>query len=254
MDSEKKRQINLPLIIFIIVQIIIIAILTFIVSSTSKSDNITVETNRLPDASIDNLRSSIPNISAEQAKNIELALFAVMRENSNTQDFANSSAKASIIEDTISLVHFENRKGNLFSAVINAPDLNQSYDLYYGYPDDNNGDFQGFISILCPARKESKIYPNFDCKDTSSLNPSQLSIVESFLPYMSFNYFSVSINSQEDNTEIQIYPTQFDLDDTTKKSYIEQTKQAVNSLGVSPDLFSYRFMNFQDYDYTNPFR
>ena len=54
----------------------------------------------------------------------------------------------------------------------------------------------------------------------------------------------------EDNfTKIYINPTEYSPTEKEKETYLQETKEAVRSLGVSPDLFTYEIATPSDLTY-----
>ncbi len=254
-NTQNTQNINPLLAIFLIAQFIFIALLAFTIPRLFESNDITVNQDRLPSATIDDLNEYLPNLGNDAQKDIENSLHDLILANSPDQTVKNSKTNATLKE--VSSLHFDRLGGiNYLSAVIDVPEVNQSYDFYYAYSDDpENGEFQGFFNILCPDRPEAKIYPDFNCQDTNTDSwlqypATHLGLASSFLPYYYFDHFSISINSSEP-TKVTITPISFDIDEATRSSYIEETKSAVQALGFSPDLFTYYVSTVEDIDYTN---
>ncbi len=252
--QNQTKKFNPLLAIFLLAQIIFIALLAFTLPRLFESSDISVDQSRLPAAKIENLGDSLPSLNDQAKKDIENALYDLILANSTDQTTKNSETKAELKE--VSSLHFDRLGGiNYFSAVIDIPEVEQSYDFYYAAPDDPaNGEFQSFFNILCPGRPASELY-DFECENTNTDSwlqypATHLSLASSFLPYYYFDQFSISINPNE-MTKVTITPITFDIDEATRNSYIEETKSAVKTLGFSPDLFTYYVSTIEDLDYTN---
>lgn len=254
-QSNQPKKPNPLLAGFLIAQLIFIILLIFALPRLFESNEITFDQPRLPSASIDNLNSYL-DLDDEDKKDVEDALYELILDNSTNQTITNSEAQAVIVEDTASSLHFDRLGGiSYFSAVIDVPGVEQSYDFYYAYPDDpKSGEFQGFFNILCPDRPEAEIYPDFKCENTADDSwlqypATHLGIASSFLPYYYFDYFSISIQPSEPTKAI-ISPVSYNTSEETRAAYVDEAKQAMKTLGFSPDLFTYYVFTEADVDYT----
>lgn len=137
---------------------------------------------------------------------------------------------------------------NFLSAIVDIPDIEQSYWFYSEYSSENGNkyiDYSKSYRMFCLDNTQENVYPDFSCKDDFGFEGKH-EIVSTLIGYFNFNYFSLSLPSKKGVTEVRIKPTNYNLNDVTKESYIQEAKNAVESLGVSPDLFTYYVMGPED--------
>ena len=250
-----QPQPSLPMAIFILIQIIFVILLIISVPKLFESNEInSLNTERNPSASITNLSSLVPeDYPMDGVGDIEVTLFDLARRNSSNSDIP-VSIKATIREDSVKNIYFKDQNLNYFSAIIDIPELEQSYWFYNEFSNNKKNEYitvSKIYRIFCLDDPEDIIYPNFKCEDDFG-TAGRLEVVSDFINYFNFNYFSPSYSSLSQSNEIKIYPFNFNQDNTTKESYIQQTKNAIDSLGISPDLFEYRVMSAEDINYTYP--
>ena len=236
MGNQNRNRSILP-IIFLCCQALFIIIIISIIATNATSDEIgQTDYDRKHIVSIENLDSQLPYapysgpIRAVLTETIEL----------NSTEFSPSDSVANIRDGSLSTIRFENIDSVYFGAIVDIPNLQQSYQIYALYPLDTNNfnlDLYNTQYVLCLDNYSEKIYPDFNCHDLFGSNTRQV-IVSRYLPYFNFNDFTASI-SQDLNT-IGILPLRNgSVTDEIANSYIERTREAIASLGISPDLFEY---------------
>ena len=239
MDNQDQHTKSILPIIFFIAQVIFIIIVISILSLNVKSDKIgEMEVNRQPTLTIKDLNSQLSDgvyqgsIETVLTKTVEL----------NTENF-NVNDTVNIREGSLSTIKFENIDSVYFSAIIDIPNLQQSYQVYALYPLSNEAPAELSYStqyVLCLDGYSEKIYPNFDCKDLFESDTRQY-IVSVYLEYFDFDGFSAFTTQNSDYSIVYIdADPDLDLYDTTRQSYIQEVKKAIRSLGISPELFEYR--------------
>lgn len=235
---EQRKEPNYLLIIFIFVELIFLAVAGIIISNLFTSDNITTNPATSPAANITN---SPPFLSSTESGTISRSLYSLMLQNTDTKQLLNQDAFATVSDDLT--YHFKNQGLTLFSAILDAPNLDQSYKLFYSYPDEDNDSFQQFTSIICI---EAPVTP---CASLSD-HYSEIDIAHNFLPYIEFDEFTAYFSSDKPQ-EININPilsTNGNAD--TEDAYIDEVKSAIRALGLSPNSFTYHVLTPADYDYT----
>ena len=240
MDDQNQRNKSILPIIFIIIQIIYMIIIISVLLSNTKNDRIEqMDIGRQPTISIKDLNSQLPDnayrgpIETVLTKTVEL----------NSTEFNTSDSTANIREGSLSTVKFEDIDGIYFSAIVDIPNLEQSYQIYSFYSiGDRTPESLAYSTqyVLCLDDQADKIYPDFDCQELFPQD-ARRSIVFSYLKYLKFNDFSL-FPTQKPNSSIiyiDVDPT-LDISTDTEQSYIQETKKAVSSLGISPELFEYK--------------
>lgn len=249
---NEKPHIDFFSVIFIFAEVLFIITIIAILSNILNIDNITTNFAAQPTASIANLRTSIPEVSSEMAATIENQLYTVLLSNSSTGSISHSATAASVAEDSVKRNHFDTRGGvTLISAAIDIPALAQSYSFFYGYPEEGNNDFQLFYAILCPVSSNVGSYPDFNCRNYTTGDVNKDSIVSSFLSYFGFEYFSTYMDPTNPNRIIISPSITYDNDQKTKDNFIEETKTAIESLGIDADDYEYHVRTAADIDYEN---
>lgn len=249
---NEKPKIDYITIIFIFCELIFSIIIVAILSNILGTKNITTSPTGQPVASITNLRTTIPEVPLEVATTIEGQLYSALLDNSSTNTVLNTSTAASIAEDSVKRNTFDKRGGvTLISAAINVPDAKQSYSFFYGYPEAGNNDFQTFYTILCPVSDAVGSYANFDCRILTPSDVNKESILSTFLSYYDFDLFSATLDQNNSNRIIISPSITYDNDEKTKTSFINETKDAVSSLGFNPDDYEYYVRTAADINYEN---
>ena len=248
MDGQAKNKLIL-FSIFLGIQVLFIIILVSIIATNTASDEIAqTDFERKKNVSIEDLDSQLPY--APYSGHLMATLTTTIEQNATEFDPEQSTA---IIRDgSLKTVEFENISSVFFSAIIDIPNLEQSYQVYSMYPQDTgdfNLDLYNTQYVLCLDEYSKKIYPDFNCHDLFESDTRRY-IASKYLSYFNFNNFSPSV-SQDFNT-VGILPlSSGEITKETADSYIEQTKSAISSLGISPDLFTYSIIDSTDPSDTN---
>ena len=235
--NDQKEQ-NYLFIIFILFESLYFIIIGFIISNLVVDNNISTNSTALPIASIIGLPTSISDI---ESNTIGRSLYTLMLNNTIDKQVLNQNAFATIDTNSERLYYFESQGFSLYSTSLDVPNLNQSYKLFYGYPDNGESTFQQFTSILCVKA------PTSTC--SSFLDYTEIDIAQSFLPYVNFESFSIFFD-KESPQNINITPLLPTNDNTTiETSYVNKVKSTLDTLGISPELFTYHVLSSADYTY-----
>ena len=238
LNPQAPKQPNLILAVFIVIQIVLAILLAvsiprlFFVERISENDIV-----RQPQVSVDDIAENIPDLYSNNISHIQRVLFDVIKE---TRPEVNTTLTASLRTDTVKTSTFKRNNTDYFTAIIDVPEINQAYQVFYGHSNTENEAPNDFIAILCAPDA-------IDCKDSES-QPSRYEIVARYLKYFDFNYFS-TLYKNDDLTKIFINPTEYDVAKSDQESYLRTIKEAIETLGVSPDLFTYEFIQPSDVNY-----
>ncbi len=246
---NEKPEINYLSIFFFFAEAIFIIILISIIPNILGTSNITISPTSQPVATIENLRSTLPEVSSDIEDTIERNLYALLLHNSTSGTLVNSATSASVQEDSIRRNNFDTRGVNLVSATIDVPALRQSYSFFYGYPQEGNSNYQTFYTILCPTTTGT--YTDFTCRSSSTDNNTKETILSTFLSYFDFDYFSATLDSSNQNRIIISPSVTYNNSESTKNDFIKEVKAAVDSLGIDSSSYEYYVRSAADIDYEN---
>lgn len=247
--DEKNKEKSIILALLLVAQVIFIIVIVSIIVLNSKNERIEqANYDRQPFVEIENIKTQLPSIPDEYSRIIEQVLAETIA--LNTEEYSMSNSKATIREGTFNALTFESINSVYYNAIIDIPDLQQSYQVYAAYSiNEKEPSSASYYTryILCQDNYSEKIYPDFDCQDLYGADARRI-IVSKYLDLFSFEYFSPYLKDNDLST-IYINPINSQIDETTKESYIQETKNAVSSLGISPELFSYNILipNASDY-------
>lgn len=254
MDEEQKGlmgfriQLSTPVVVFIILQAVFVIFLIITIVQLPKSNKVDYEdVINSPAVSISNYSDALPSDYNGESIGLRTTLFNLILRNSPDRAIS-GSIDARIREDSIKKVFFEEKNLNFYSAIIDVPEIEQSYWFYSEYSSNDGNqyiDYSKSYRFFCLDDAQEKIYPDFGCKDDFGL-VGRYEIVSKLLSFFDFDYFNLSLPTANGAHKIKIKPTNYDIDDVTKESYIQQTRDAVASLGVLPDYFEYYVMGPAD--------
>ena len=253
--NDNVKTINPITVMFLIVQLIIIIFvaisLSQVIDGTDARDAQGNYINQ-PEVEIVGLDMDSFGLTDEDIEYIQKNIFQTVA--SNTQNIS-KGIKAEIRPESVKSIYFERKDFHYLTAILDIPEIEQSYRFFYTYP--YFGDDIYAIAIndtiftLCLNDSDGIKYSNFKCND-SQYAPTRTIIAMQLLRDSYFDYFSVSLDSPDSN-EIIINPSvTYDNDEATKKSYIEEVKSTIESFGISSDLFTYYVRTAADINYDNP--
>lgn len=237
MDNNEKQP-NLLLMAFIIIQLLFIVIIGIVVSSLFANDNVSFNPTAKPIAHVSGLPAFFTD---EELITVGSVLHSLMLRNNDEKAFSNSDTDTFVNEDSENFFHFEDKGFTLYSAVLEAPTIGQSYKMFYGYSDGGDDVFQEFMEFVCIKA------PTESC--VSSSEKTERDFVREFLQYVRFDRFTVLVSDKE-LTTIDINPIKlFDGDKNLEASYIDEVKTTIDAMGFSSKLFSYRVLRPEDFTY-----
>ena len=234
-------------IIFAVIQIIVISVVALSITNLTKADEIINTPEQGFVAKITNISDAIPEEYSGWADIIEWSLLNTIIENSENYSVPKDATISSIRNGSIKTVHFIDYATHYVRMIVDVPELAESYEVFLEYPSNkdaagiaepNNPDVAKPYSILCVEPADA-IYPDSNCKNSSSYSTRNM-IVRNTLGYFDFNGFDVSF-SDDGSSTINISPSSSSVNNAS--TYIQETKNAVSSLGISPELFTYRIID-----------
>lgn len=250
MEDEYRGQLRfgLTLIIFWIIQVVLVSLLGMFISKFFQTDEVISTPRQGLMAQINGISEVIPEDYSGWSRMTEWALFNAILENNEGQGFFKNATSSYIREGTVRTQRFGNG-ANYARMVVDVPGLLESYEIFLQYF--NNDDLIDIIdydnpkiaapcSILCLEKSEI-IYPDFNCRESANSSTRQ-EIVFRTLDYFEFKNFVTSFKDGDWST-IYISPVDGKVSNNIKQSYIQEVKDAIDSLGISPDIFSYQVID-----------
>ncbi len=258
-QEQFKPRVKLSTIIFLGIQAIVIILAIISIAKFFHTDEIKNSPSQGPSAKIINATDAIPEDYSGWTEIIEWALLDTILDSTKGDTVSKSQASAYFRDGSIKTQYFEKYDVYYVRAIIDVPELEQSYEVFLEYPSNkdavnlveyDSSDVAKPYSILCLDENSEKIYPNFDCHESADYSSRQ-KIVSSMLNYFYFDYFSPYLNPNGAGTVIISPSVTYDNDDQTKATYIEEARDAIKSLGISPDTFTYYVRTAADVNYRN---
>lgn len=235
MDNDAKKMNNLVL-VFVVVQVLFVVLCAVTLSRVLVDDNVEEgEFARLPSITIDGLPETLVDAAEEDTKVIEWMLLDTVKKNMPEVDFGN--IKGIVRSESVKTHYFSAQKIYYYSAVIDVPEIRQSYRVVHEYSNEQDNEYlsanEQYI-ILCLSDPGETRYAEFDCKsDYGELTYN--TIVMKYIWYFDFDEF-VLRSVPGDYNKIRIIALK---DDYNGDVFVEKVKEAIRGLGVSPDLFEY---------------
>ena len=246
MKENEQSKIPVAILVFIIIQIVFIIFLAISISNLLEDDT-KLKREDQPEITISNLKTLVSDLSDEYASDIQHSLTEIVELNTTNLGITDSSA--TIREESLNTVKSDYKGSKIISYIVDIPNLQQSYQMFYAYPINTNlgaPSTNNYRAILCLEDEKQIVYPDFECYSPFS-SDARREIIGEYLGYFEFEYFSATLD--DDNVTVIISPISESVTETTKKAYINQTKEAIKSLGISPDLFEYKVLTQADMTY-----
>ncbi len=241
--QEKKP--NYLLIAALVFQVIFVVVLIASLSRVFQSSRIDPDDrNAQPSVTIVDLDKRFQGLPADVSRGAENELFLLVQKNNIDVDFG--AALAFIREDSANYVSFENEKFDFYNFIVDIPDLSQSYQLFLTVSMVENNKYidpNSMVVPLCLSNAEEKVYPNFECKDIYD-QKTRNAIALKYVAYFNNGYILVPKLSNLDN--LKIMANNPDDDSEWPEDVIDEVKNDIRSLGVSPDLFTYDVEEFRE--------
>lgn len=231
----------------ILFQIIFVIVVIFLIHNTLSKESKIENRNQEPYIFINGLSDNPVNLPNSHIIDLSRSLTDTVKY--NTQNLDLSKAGAIIRKDSVTIKEFSRQGFTALSFIVDLPNLEQSYQIYYKYPTDTSLDtsFNEFPrAVLCLDDSSQNYFPDFKCRSEQPTNIRQR-IATDYMHYLEFNTFTINMDP-DDRTKIDINPI-VNGSSIIDESYIQQVKDAISELGISPDLFKYHIVNHQDLDY-----
>ena len=177
MGDRPHLRFGLTPIVFVFIQIILIALLVFSITSFSRVDKIVNTPEQGLKAEIVNISDAIPEEYSGWYSMLEWVLLNTILGNKKDQNISKDATLSYIREGTIKKRYFEERGINYVRMIVDVPELKESYEMILEYSNDketvNMVDFDDPMiikpySIFC-VKEEEMIYPDFGCRDSADL-------------------------------------------------------------------------------------
>ncbi|MBQ3464716.1 hypothetical protein IJH15_00630 [Candidatus Saccharibacteria bacterium] len=239
MDNRTLGEVNYLAVGFVIVQLIFCAICASSISTLMAEEKVNV------DDYVDKFSIDIKNIDAlqdgltdAQVGTIQRSFLNVVQRNAFQINLGSNDAE--VREGSVVRRYFKNQDLNYISAILDIPSLRQSYWLFYEYSKNPKNQFlspNDSAVILCINNQKDIIYEGFECNNM--YNPKTYNaIVAKYIKFFDFSDFLASVDETTYDA-INIYAVSNDVSDGDKERYKEIVKSAIESLGISPDIFRY---------------
>lgn len=200
----------------------------------------------LPSIEINDLSSTMPDAESKDEKTMKVMLLNAIQNNIPEVDLKTTTGI--IREGSVKSYYFELQNVYYYSAIIDIPELQQSYFVFHEYSDDI---LNSYLSendqyvIQCLMDEQDIIYPDFDCKDNFG-QKTYNAIAQKYLEWFEFDDFF--IYKIENYDIVTIIALKNDAE-TNSQKYIEETETAISSLGLPDNLFEYEVINIDDAPY-----
>lgn len=248
LPNNSAKKVSPIVILFIMIQLLFIVLLVISFLNLRQSDGATDRKNE-PKVTIDGLTAKIKDFPNSYTDDIEHSLTETIE--LNVDNFNISNVEAVIRDNSLKVKDFYDYGFKALSVIVDIPNLEQSYQIFYKYSTDyenivDSAYYDNPRAVLCLSEEMDKIYPNFKCQ-ASYPQETRFKIVADYLKYLDFNYFSAF--TDDSLTKIIINPTEYSPTDEEKASYLQETKNAIESLGISPEIFTYEVSSPSDLTY-----
>ena len=161
----------------------------------------------------------------------------------NKSDHQNISiSDTRIREGSSRSVYFDKISTEYNSFVVDIPSIRGSYKVYYEKPDKqtktgalNERAVEVIVTRLDDV--EEKVYEDFACVDKYN-NLGHSVIVKEYIQYVDSEDFYAYID-EENLSQIEVVSRYYTHTSEQDAKYVEEVREFVKSLGISPDLFEY---------------
>lgn len=227
--------------ILAVLQLIIIIMVAFIIN------RINSDSNAVPYLTISSVTDVIKGLPSSSVDSIQSALYDAVRQNGVSES---NNSEARIRDNSLINKYFERQNINYINFVVDFPNEKQSYQIFHEWSNDNKNEHilvNGATKIMC-LPPDQLIYGEFNCKDENAHNGQRI-IVAKYISYYVFNAFTPFLKTDDLYGVVYINPVLPEISEGEKSSYIQQTKDAIKELGVSPELFQYQIITTNDLNY-----
>lgn len=204
--------------------------------------NVLTEPNVVPEVGADEFVGQIEGLSWELSDDIGRAIYDAIAK--NTGDGRNVDESGVIVRDG-SLIdrRFDGADLRYVSFIVDVPELSQSYWVYYDdYGELDADELSGGapeVVVACLVDDNEMIYKDFDCRDGGS-GLARNYVVAEYLKYFRSDGFVAFVDpGDEEMKHIRVMSKKHEYTDEESERYVRETKEFIESLGISPELFEY---------------
>lgn len=218
--------------LFIIVQLFfIICIIVFLPLLFEKSEIAWDIPNEWPQVLIDDLSAFDSDIDDSDKAAVQSYLLDRIIQDYNSYDF---SDRATIRPDTFKIVDFDQEGGGyrFVSFEVDIPKIKRSYQIYYIYSHPMGETPDLSVSVLCADTADS-------CQGAEEIS-YRARIAARYLEYANFDGFVAYVDPEDEEMKhIRVMSKKHEYTDEESERYVRETKEFIESLGISPELFEY---------------
>lgn len=246
-----KLKISPFALIFLIVQAFVAIIIISIIVNVKKPEEIAEnDTERQPRLLVEGLENVEPSLPDSSMLDIQKGLLSIAKY--NNQNINTIDAVGIVRPESLRTYQFEEQDLYFVSAVIDIPELGQSYQVFHDYTYKKENPYYNYYFAtvaVCNSGIVENIYPDFECKD---LHDKIIygEIVKKYLSYLKFDGINVSFADDSLST-IEIFLPIPGQDEATKKTHVKRVKEKIESLGIPGDHFTYKVIDNANLNFEN---
>lgn len=234
---QSEKNLVIGALIFFVVAIAIIIVIAFNSSGSS--------------IRIDNLSDYSSNLSSDVRQRIQTALYDLVKMNTDKPP----TSGAVVRNGSFSSEHDSYEKLTYIHFIVDIKKIEQSYFVQYEQSDNKNNTADNISStslvVSCIYEPDDIIYKNFKCKDAFSFNPetdNPYDYINNSIPYslhLSGDYY-ITITPGETESDLDLRIDKCDANG--QRESIEKVKNWIESLYISPDLFTFHTTCNSDFE------
>ncbi len=238
-NQDNIKSFRQLMLIFIIIHLFILFILIFLARMLFRNDYIrSSDYDRQPFITIDGLTDITPKLPVSSIDAIQRKLLDSIQ--NNIDNINTASTTAAVRANSVRIHPRLSESGlNYLSAIIDIPELRQSYKLFYEY-DSESADWKPnpheLFLITCLNQADQILYSDFSCYD--SHGPKIYNgVIAKYIRQLFSDDFSLYI-SNTDISSLYIRPfktVQF----SQNQDYVAQAESIIESMGVPSSIFTY---------------
>ncbi len=243
--SSNHAKANYLVLLAIILQIVFTVFIVASLLNNTRSDEVeTKEYMSRASLPVSNIFEVFPDFTEDGAKELNNSLYEMAKLNNSE---INLATEATIRSGTEHAYFFEKTGLNYYSAIVDIPNLEQSYRFFYEvFNREKEEKMQASgkerSMIICLNNEEDIIYPDFNCKNGSYDQSSLIYLVKRYLSQIDFDS-SIARMDNNGNIKIFVYPSNSRMVPPEDSTVIGQVKDFIKSLGIRPDIFTFEVVN-----------
>ncbi|MBR3056195.1 hypothetical protein IKG64_02765 [Candidatus Saccharibacteria bacterium] len=238
---QEDRPNLVLVVVFIFLQFIFIVCLLSIFALVNEDKAIIdLPSSEQPHVGISNLEELAPGAHPSNLENVQQVLLNMVLLNDTAGTDISMDTEANLKD--ISVNYFDVYGIGYSTAIVDLPELRQSYRIFYEWSDDDANEYispNASIMIMCETEEALMIYEDFECQDVidrKTLN----SVVGKYLKYYDRDEFIAFVDpGDEEMKHIRVMSKKHEYTDEESGRYVRETKEFIESLGISPELFEY---------------